>query len=114
MPKSDSAEIWLGSAIWPIVVGPGIAGRPADIQTEMAISDVTAKASLGEGSKLQKPRRAGSAAMRALSDASNAGEGDIAGRPSSALQRARNSSARERQETPTARRSSTASRSASM
>src|SRR5713101_90962 len=98
MPKSDSAEIWLGSAVCPAMVGPGIAGRPADIQTEMAISDVTAKVSLGEGSKLQKLPRAGSAAMRALSDASNAGEGDIAGRLSSALQSTRNSSARERQE----------------
>src|SRR6266853_47096 len=84
------------------------------IQTDMATSAVTAKASLGEGSQLQKPRRAGSAAMRARSEASNAGDGEITGRSSSALQRWRNSSARLRQLEQAARCFSTARRPAGL
>src|SRR5713101_5726558 len=84
------------------------------IQTDMATSAVTANASVGEGSQLQKPRRAGSAAMRARSEASNARDGEITGRSSSALQRWRNSSARLRQLEQAVRCSSTARRSAGL
>src|SRR5258708_23447327 len=67
------------------------------IQTDMATSAVTANASLGEGSQLQKPRRAGSAAMRARSEASNAGDGQITGGSPSPLHGWRTSSAHLRQ-----------------
>jgi hypothetical protein len=98
MPKSDSVETW---PCWParlatdeFVVTLGI----KEIQIDMATSAVTAKASLGDGIQSQKLRRAGSTAMRARKDGSNAGEGEIAGRSSRTLQSAPNSSARKRQE----------------
>src|ERR1700716_783570 len=64
------------------------------MHTDTATSASTANASLGEGSQPQSVRRAGSAAMRARSAASNEGDGEIAGRSSSALKTARKSSAR--------------------
>src|SRR5690242_19073241 len=83
-----------------------------DIHTETAMSAATANASLGEGSELQKPLRTGSTEMRAYSEASNADEGVIIGRSSSAPNSARKSSARLRQTAQTARCSSTKWRSA--
>jgi|ERR1700730_12858151 len=112
MPKSDSAEILLASIVCPTTEGFVLTPGNEDIQTDMAISAVTAKASLGDGNQPQKPTRAGSAAMRARNDASNAGDGEIDGRSSSALHSARNSSVRERQEAQANRCSSTAWRSA--
>src|SRR5580658_5837499 len=85
--------------------------------TDMTTRAVTANASLGDGSQfqeLQKWRGAGSAAMRARSVASNAGEGVSTGRSSSALQRARNSSARTWHSAQEDKCSSTARRSAGL
>src|ERR1700691_1440966 len=117
MPKSDSAvTVTLFSSIvwiaWLTTEGCVGTRGTEDSQTDMATSAVTAKASLGEGIQLQKLRGAGSAAMRARKDASNAGEGEIAGRSSSTLESARNSSARKRQEAQPDRCFSTACRSA--
>jgi hypothetical protein len=98
MPKSDSVETWPCWLARLATDGFVETRGTEDSQTDVATSAVTAKASLGDGIQSQKLRRAGSAAIRARKDASNAGEGEIAGRSSSALQSARNSSARKRQE----------------
>ena len=111
MPKSDSAVTLLVSIdwiAWLTTDGPVATRGPEDIQTDMTTSAVTAKASLDDGSQFQKLRGAGSAAIRARNDASNSDDGEIAGRSSSALESARNSSARVRQETQPDRCSSTA------
>ncbi len=111
MPKSDSA-VTLVSCIdwiaWLTTDGFVVTLGREDSQTDMTTSAVTAKASLGDGIQSQKPRGAGSAAMRARNAASNAGDGEIAGRSSSALQSPRNSSTRKRQEAQLDRCSSTA------
>src|ERR1700686_903174 len=112
MPKSDSAVTLLAWIAWLTTDGFVVTRGAEDIQTDMATSAVTANAILGDGIQSQKPRRGGSAAIRARNDASNAGDGEIAGRSSSALQSARNSSARKRQEAQPDRCSSTAWRSA--
>src|SRR5579863_7833433 len=85
-----------------------------DSQTDITSRAVTAKANLGDGSQPQNLRRWGSSAIRARNEASNAGDGEIAGRSSSALQSVRNSSARKRQEAQPDRCSSTAWRSAGL
>src|SRR5258708_25114627 len=98
MPKSDSVEPLLAWIAWPSTCGSVITRGMENIQTDMATSAVTAKASLGDGIQSQKLWRGGSVAMRERNEASNAGDGEIAGRSSRAVQTARNSSARKRQE----------------
>jgi hypothetical protein len=115
MPKSDSAETCVAGFPWPVWLAAGEFVRTRgieDSQNDTATSAVAAKTNLGEGTQFQKLRRAGSAEMRARKDASNDGEGEIAGTSSSVLHSERNSSARERQEAQLARCSSTAWRSA--
>src|SRR5580658_3820352 len=110
MPKSDSVATGatpLGVA-WLAMVGLVVTPGSEDSQTDKTISAATAKASRGEGSQSQKLRGARSAAMRARKHASNAGDGEISGRPSSALHTAWKPSTRERHAAQTPRCSSTA------
>jgi hypothetical protein len=78
MPKSESAETWLGwlacGAWLPwLATGEFVVTRgKEEIQTDMTTSAVTARTNLGDGIHCQKLGRAGSAAIRARKDASNA------------------------------------------